>query len=714
MSLPILTIAIQYEHDVVVARQRARQLAALLGFDAQEQTRIATAVSEIARNAFRYAGRGKVEFLVEGKTSPQVLAARISDQGPGISNLDAILNGQYRSATGMGMGIIGAKRLMDQLQIDSVPGRGTTVWLRKLFRTGSPVVEAHALERMAHELAHQRPEDPFQELQRQNQELIQTLGELRLRQEELTQLNRELEDTNRGVVALYAELDEKADHLRRADKLKTKFLSNMSHEFRTPLNSILALSRILLDRMDGDLSREQEKQILFIRKAAESLSDLVNDLLDLAKIEAGKVVIHPAEFAVKDLFSALRGMLRPLLLNESIRLVFDEPDGIPPLYTDEGKISRILRNFISNALKFTERGEVRVSAALTPEGDAVKFSVADTGIGIAAEHQECIFQEFTQIDHPVQRRLKGTGLGRPLSRKLAELLGGHLSLQSELGIGSTFSATIPLVYHEPAPVQKEVTVIRRPDLWGVPVLAIEDEPGDLLTYERYLKDSPFQVFPARTLGEARGMLMLKKVLPQAIILDILLKGEETWTFLAELKSSAATKQIPLLVASAVEDRQKGFALGADVCCVKPVERRWLLEQLMLLTRPKAEKILIVDDEVVSRYVLEGLLAKTPYLILEATDGWEGLRRAREERPSLILVDMMMPGMSGKELLDCLHADPITKDIPVIVVTAKVLDAQERERLSVRAAAVLSKADVTKEILCSSIERALVHRRPVRH
>ena len=198
--------------------------------------------------------------------------------------------------------------------------------------------------------------DALGELQEQNRELVRALGELRERQEELMSLNRELEDTNRGVVALYAELDEKADHLRRADEMKSRFLSNMSHEFRTPLNSIRALSRLLLDRIDGDLSVEQEKQVGFISKASDDLTALVDDLLDLAKIEAGKIEVHPIEFSVGNLFSALRGMLRPLLVGDAVKLSFEEPQPTLTLYNDEGKVSQILRNFISNAIKFTEAG----------------------------------------------------------------------------------------------------------------------------------------------------------------------------------------------------------------------------------------------------------------------------------------------------------------------------------------------------------------------
>ncbi len=318
MSLPILSFSIRFEHDTVAARQRARQIARLLGFDHQEQTRISTAVSEIARNAFNYAGGGRVEYLLEGRTAPQLFIVKISDSGPGIRDLDTILEGRYQSQTGMGLGIIGARRLMDQFQIDSEPGRGTTVWLKKLLPKRARLVTATEIAQVASALIQERPQDAFQELQHQNQELLGALEEIRTRQADLTRLNRELEDTNRGVVALYAELDEKADYLRRADELKSRFLSNMSHEFRSPLNSILALSGLLLGRTDGDLTPEQAQQVGYVRRAAQDLLELVNDLLDLAKVEAGKVEVKPVEFEAENLFAALRGMLRPVAA-QSIR-----------------------------------------------------------------------------------------------------------------------------------------------------------------------------------------------------------------------------------------------------------------------------------------------------------------------------------------------------------------------------------------------------------
>ncbi|MHB1558286.1 MAG: sensor histidine kinase [Isosphaeraceae bacterium] len=255
----------------------------------------------------------------------------------------------------------------------------------------------------------------------------------------------ELAETNRGILALYSELEDKATALRRASDLKTRFLSNMSHEFRTPLNAILSLSRILLEGLDGELTEEQRVEVSYIRQAARTLSDMVNDLLDLAKIEAGKTTVRPEAFEVSELFAALRGMMRPILATDAVHLVFDEPVGIPTLHTDQGKLAQILRNFLSNALKFTERGEVRVSAVLE-EGAYVVFSVADTGVGISEDDQRRVFEDFVQIDSALQARTKGTGLGLSLSRQLAELLGGSVSLASRPGVGSTFRVRLPLDY----------------------------------------------------------------------------------------------------------------------------------------------------------------------------------------------------------------------------------------------------------------------------
>ena len=698
--LPILKTEIRYEQDVVSARQRTRQIAALLSFDGQQQTRLATAVSEIARNAFQYAGGGHVEFSIEGQTPPQIFVIRISDRGPGIGDLERILNGEYSSKTGMGLGILGARRLMDRFEIHSTPAGGTRVSMCKLLPRKARLVTPERLPELTAELVRQGPSGLMEELRQQNADLLRTLDELRQRQEDLSRLNRELEDTNRGVVALYAELDERADHLRRADEVKTRFLSNMTHEFRTPLNSILALTRLVLERVDGELSVEQERQIHYIRKSAENLSELVNDLLDLAKVEAGKIVVRPSEFEVQNLFGALRGMLRPLLLNTSVNLVFDEPEGIPSLCTDEGKVSQILRNFISNALKFTEQGEVRVSARLSQDGrhdgreDARKvvFSVSDTGIGIAPEHQSLIFQEFAQLEYPLQRKVRGTGLGLPLSKKLAELLGGSVSVESRPGLGSTFSASIPVAYAAAEPFS-DIVLAAELDQARLPVLVIEDEIEPRLLYEKFLRGSVFQPVPTRSLREARALL--ETVRPAAIILDIVLRGEDGWELLPELKANPDTRDIPVLVVTNVEDRQKAMSLGADAFSQKPVARRWLLDHLHKFSgRSAPRKVLVIDDEEVSRYLLRQLFASAPDQVIEASNAAEGLRFARDEQPQLILLDLLMPDANGFEVLDRLRADPKTADIPVVVSTSRPLNDDERAQLERHAAGYLPKNRLT--------------------
>lgn len=261
-------------------------------------------------------------------------------------------------------------------------------------------------------------------------------------QGEADALRAELDETNQGVLALYSELDTQAEQLRQASDLKSRFLSYMSHEFRTPLGSILSITSLLADELDGPLSPEQHKQVAFVSNATRELSDMVDDLLDLAKIEAGRITVSPGWFDMLDLFAALRGMFRPIVTSE-VALIFEEPAGLPRLYTDDKKLAQILRNFISNSLKFTTSGEVRVSASL--EGtDRVRFAVTDTGIGIAPELHGALFEDFSQVDSPLQKRLRGTGLGLSLCKRFAALLGGEVGVRSEPGTGSTFYVIIPL------------------------------------------------------------------------------------------------------------------------------------------------------------------------------------------------------------------------------------------------------------------------------
>jgi signal transduction histidine kinase len=577
---PIVALAVEIEQDLVAVRQRAGRIAELIGFGAQDKTRIATAVSEIARNALAYGGGGRVKFAFDATAVPPMFLADIKDSGGGIADLDAVLEGRYRSATGMGLGLIGARRLMDHFSIVSDARHGTRVELGKKLPGGVAPLDQQRLKVIVGLLAKENAHDPIVALRDQNRELIESLDEIRRRQIEADQLNLELADTNRGVVALYAELDERAEQLRLASESKTRFLSNMSHEFRTPLNSVIALTRLLLDRIDGELTAEQEHQISLVRRSALGLLELVTDLLDIAKVEAGKIDIRPERFTVSDLFSALRGVLKPLQAQSTVELVFDAREPAVELDTDEGKVAQVLRNLIANALKFTPHGEVRLTSTSDPVTGRIVFTVSDTGIGIAADDIPKIFEEFVQVDGPLQRHAGGTGLGLPLSKKLAEVLGGDIRVESVVGRGSVFTLDIPAVH---------------PSV---------DRAG------------------------------------------------------------------------------------------RPVEG----------DQPR-RRILVVDDDETFRYVLRQIITEKGYEVIEAIDGVEGLARLRADKPDAVVLDLQMPRLDGFGVLREKLADPAISDVPVIISTSLVVDADLAGRLPA-GVPILTKETLSRDKVSGLLDQVL--------
>jgi signal transduction histidine kinase len=550
----IIAMPIEVEPDIVAVRQRAHALAGQLKFDRQDQTRIATALSEIARNAFSYGKGGRAEFFLDEREGRQLLLIRVIDRGGGIKDLDAILEGRYHSPAGLGVGIMGARKLLAHFQIDSGP-QGTRVELGQFLPASTRITPAQ-IASIVTLLGRSREEDPLHVVREQNRELLQSLEDIQQRQEETDRLGRELEDTNRGVVALYAELDSRAEALREASEIKSRFLSNMSHEFRTPLNSIMALSRLLLDGIDGELNAEQQKQIGFIRKSAQDLLEMVGDLLDLAKVEAGKLEVKVQRFSVAELFSLLRGALKPLRQSSEVELTFEGGD-IPDLRTDEGKIAQILRNLISNALKFTEAGEVHVSAHHDSRARTVTFAVADTGIGIDPKDQERIFEEFSQVAGRLQKAGKGTGLGLPLSRKLAELLGGELWVESEPGRGSTFFLSIPIELPGLAPS----TDARNGNKC---VLVIDDDETFRYVLRQFLAERPGFAFMQASDGE-KGLAAIREHHPDLVILDLQMPRLSGFDVLRELQASEATRSQRVVVCTSLHlDKELAAQLPAHV------------------------------------------------------------------------------------------------------------------------------------------------------
>ncbi len=526
---------------------------------------------------------------------------------------------------------------------------------------------------------------------------------------EIVELNREvtrkkilLEESNRGIRALHAELEQQADRLRASNEVKSRLVAGVSHEFRTPLHSILGLSRLLLDGTDGALNAEQRRQVEFVRRSAEELSKMINEMLDLARIEAGSSPIRAEHFELGDFLSALRGTMAPLLPEGGhVELVFAPAPDVP-LETDQAKLGQIVRNLISNALKFTERGEVRVIASV--EGDALSIAVRDTGIGIAKSDQASIFEEFVQIDSPLQRATLGTGLGLPLARRLVEILGGTLEVESTVGEGSTFTVSIPLEHPHLDQYRQLERSADSVDPSRAPVLVVEDDRSTVFVYERYLSHAGFQVIPVRTTDDARRVL--ERVTPSAILLDVMLEGEDTWGFLAELKRTPATQDIPVLVCTVMNRESQARALGADEFWLKPVDQDQLIRKLKVLASAGSAKVLVVDDDAAARYLVRKFLAETPYELSEAEDGPTGVRLAREWRPDVILLDFLLQDMTAFDVLDQLKADPRTRNIPVIIVTSHALPLEDRTRLGKQTDAILSKEHLSRELAINRIRDAL--------
>lgn len=527
---PIISFDLRSDRDLVVARQRTRRIAELLGLDRQHQTRVATAVSEIVRNALRYARRGHVSFNVIDGSKP-ALKVTIADEGPGIANLDAVLNGSYVSRTGMGVGIVSARRLSDGFDVKT-GSDGTRIILEKRLPAHTPPLDERHVAYLREELRREEPGGAVAEVEEQNHELLTAINQLERERVEIDRLNRELAETNRGVLALYAELDEKAESLRKASEEKSRFLSNMSHEFRTPLNSIISLTQILLAEADGPLTDEQRKQVTFIRSSARSLFDMVNDLLDIAKIEAGKLPVRPSQFLLDDFIAALRSMFLPQV-PEGIALEYHvEQSG--KLFTDEAKLSQIARNFISNALKYTDRGSVTVTARLS--NDFLELSVTDTGIGISPENIDKIFLEFTQIENPLQKRSKGTGLGLTLTRRLTELLGGSIDVSSEQGKGSTFTARIPRVYEPKESEEEAVAIVSA-------LIADDDEAARYIA--RTLLPRGTAILEAASGDAALQILGRERV--DVVLLDVVMPGMSGLDVLRELRRATLNARTPVVI-----------------------------------------------------------------------------------------------------------------------------------------------------------------------
>ncbi len=573
MRYLLTEVEVADERDVVTVRRLGREAAELLGLDRQDQVRVATALSEVGR-----------DVLTDGRST--VLVEVVTEPAPGellvtmTSRHEVTLDGAVDAG-----GVPAARRLVDTVHVSAAPGGGSVVVLGKRLPVRRTWTR-HTLDDVRDALSRPREATADDELRFQNLELVRTLEELRARSDELARANEELEETNRGVlamynqlsdeleetntgvVALYAELDERSKQLAAANETKTRFLRNVSHELRTPVNSILGLASLLAE---SPLDDEQRVQVSYLEGSSRALLGLVNELLDLARAESGRQEVVRADVDVATLFEELRGTLLPLA-RPGVALDVHAPPGTT-LRTDRDLLGRVLRNLLTNALKFTESGHVRLTADPDGSGERVVLRVEDTGLGIEPEHAERVFEEFYQVPNRLQPSVKGTGLGLPYARRTVEALGGDLALTSEPGRGSTFVVTLPTgSADDGAPVHADherlVPLLAR-------VLVVDDDDAYRQVLRGFLGELVGSVVEAS--DGAQALDLLRGSAPTLVLMDVRMPVLNGDAVLAAMRRDPALQHVPVVLLSSAEPPHAADLPGAVFVAKRDLDRDTLLD-----------------------------------------------------------------------------------------------------------------------------------------
>jgi signal transduction histidine kinase/CheY-like chemotaxis protein len=504
----------------------------------------------------------------------------------------------------------------------------------------------------------------------------------------------------------YAVSQKAVEEMRELDRVKNQFLSNMSHELRTPLNSVIGFSRVILKGIDGPINDVQQQDITAIYNSGMHLLNMINEILDLSKIDAGKMELQIEDVNLSDVINSAITNTSGLLKDKPIELVQKVPANLPIVKADEIRISQVLINLISNAIKFTEKGSITVEASIAKSTDnkpEMLITVTDTGMGIALADQAKLFQRFSQVDDSPTRKTGGTGLGLSICRSLVELHGGRIGLQSsEVGKGSSFYFTLPMPDYIPAydlsqPVQSTNII-----------LSIDDDPQVISLYDRFLKTQGFEVIPLT--DPSKAIERAKELKPFAITLDVMMPQKDGWQVLKELKQNLETRDIPILICSILQEEEKGYTLGASEYLVKPFLQDDLVNAIQRLNKDgSVHEILIIDDDEDDLRLIQKMLeSETSIHLTTAPGGVEALSTLETLTPDVIIMDLFMPRVNGFDLLEKFRAEVRLDRIPVIILTGADLDLEQQKQITEMSKLMLSKSALNESELLKSIQQALTN------